>query len=171
MCMENEVVRYKNEYLSLMMIDIHVCGKELILCTPERTINQFSNYPMQKEQSISHLLKNIVWWPAKIYAICIYVDIISTWYVFMWFHLDVSHALIHRSPPKFSRIWSFSQVVWGKIAGSEAVAQGSIFRSFQGWLSLSSAGQGRGALLLAPLLREACEMQPENMCFLELYGV
>ena len=32
MCMENEVV-YKNEYLSLMMIDKHVCGKELILCT------------------------------------------------------------------------------------------------------------------------------------------
>lgn len=31
----------------------------------------------------------------------------------------------------------------------------SIFRSFQGWLSLSSAGQGRGALLLAPILREA----------------
>mmetsp|Transcript_133071 Transcript_133071/g.315418 ORF Transcript_133071/g.315418 Transcript_133071/m.315418 type:complete len:419 (+) Transcript_133071:45-1301(+) len=31
----------------------------------------------------------------------------------------------------------------------------SIFRSFQGWLSLSHAGSGRGALLLAPILREA----------------
>eukprot|EP00913_Durusdinium_trenchii_P001765 g1635.t1 len=31
----------------------------------------------------------------------------------------------------------------------------SIFRSFQGWLSLSHAGEARGALLLAPILREA----------------
>ena len=33
--------------------------------------------------------------------------------------------------------------------------RGSIFRSFQGWLSLSRAGAGRGALLLAPILKQA----------------
>jgi len=31
----------------------------------------------------------------------------------------------------------------------------SIFRSFQGWVSLSNSGTGRGALQLVPLLREA----------------
>ncbi len=57
------------------------------------------------------------------------------------------------------RIWSSSRlsqtsILLGKI-GAMPCCPGSIFRSFQGWLSLSSAGQGRGALLLAPLLREA----------------
>eukprot|EP00927_Polykrikos_kofoidii_P054010 TRINITY_DN48506_c0_g1_i1.p1 TRINITY_DN48506_c0_g1~~TRINITY_DN48506_c0_g1_i1.p1 ORF type:complete len:482 (-),score=53.13 TRINITY_DN48506_c0_g1_i1:135-1517(-) len=31
----------------------------------------------------------------------------------------------------------------------------TVFRSFQGWLSLSNSGQGRGALMVVPLVREA----------------
>ena len=34
----------------------------------------------------------------------------------------------------------------------------TVFRSFQGWLSLSSSGKGMGALMVVPMLREVCVM-------------
>jgi len=50
----------------------------------------------------------------------------------------------------------------------------TIFRSFQGWLSLSNSGEGKGTLRLAPLLREATaflilrpfldDVAPESFC-------
>lgn len=42
------------------------------------------------------------------------------------------------------------QELYGKSIGAC-----SLFRSFQGWLSLSSVGQGRGALMVVPMVRES----------------